>query len=200
MTTKLPLTAAKRKDINEWCDQVIGQHFSSLPKWVNRDLFYASFREELAKEVFSLCWSGETEISVTPILVAPLMSDNVNNIFDRGVGLNDCESYEIPDWWQALAKELPTRSHEKEFSAANVEVSDEDPDIDPSTIKLQLLLSKKGVNPDQFTYDSSTYEKSLVLMGDTKPFKETIKEMGGKWNANLKCGPGWIFAKKTLSP
>ena len=38
-------------------------------------------------------------------------------------------------------------------------------------------------------------DKSFVLFGDdTKKYKDYIKEMGGKWNANLKIGPGWIFS------
>ena len=40
-------------------------------------------------------------------------------------------------------------------------------------------------------------DKSFVLTGETKPFKEEIKKMGGKWNANLKDGiKGWIFSNK----
>jgi hypothetical protein len=36
--------------------------------------------------------------------------------------------------------------------------------------------------------------KSFVLIGDTKPYKEQIKKLGGKFNPNLKCGVGWIFS------
>jgi hypothetical protein len=37
-------------------------------------------------------------------------------------------------------------------------------------------------------------DKSFVIIGsDTKEHKEKIKAIGGKWNANLKCGGGWIF-------
>jgi hypothetical protein len=42
-------------------------------------------------------------------------------------------------------------------------------------------------------------EKSIVIRGDTIPYKESIKALGGKWNASLtdqssgeKFG-GWIF-------
>ena len=41
-------------------------------------------------------------------------------------------------------------------------------------------------------------EKSFVIRGNTKPYKELMKDMGGKWNAYLKDGPGWIFSKKHL--
>jgi hypothetical protein len=38
-------------------------------------------------------------------------------------------------------------------------------------------------------------EKSFVVRGeDTKKFKDTLKEFGGKWNSSLKDGAGWIFS------
>jgi len=43
-------------------------------------------------------------------------------------------------------------------------------------------------------------EKSIVLTGNTKPYKEEIKSLGGRWNSRLKDGDetmmGWIFPKK----
>ncbi len=38
-------------------------------------------------------------------------------------------------------------------------------------------------------------DKAIVVRGDTKPSATTLKEMGGKWNANLTGGSGWIFPK-----
>ena len=37
--------------------------------------------------------------------------------------------------------------------------------------------------------------KSVAVIGDTKTHKDTLKELGGKWNSRLKCGPGWIYPK-----
>jgi hypothetical protein len=41
--------------------------------------------------------------------------------------------------------------------------------------------------------------KSLAIIGDTRVWSENIKELGGKFNRNLKVGesvvPGWIFSK-----
>jgi hypothetical protein len=39
-------------------------------------------------------------------------------------------------------------------------------------------------------------EKAIVVRGDTKEWKEGLKELGGKYNANLRDGGGWIFPKK----
>jgi hypothetical protein len=39
---------------------------------------------------------------------------------------------------------------------------------------------------------------SLVVTGDTKKFKDKLKDIGGKYNGKLSVGPGWIFPKKDL--
>ena len=40
--------------------------------------------------------------------------------------------------------------------------------------------------------------KSVAVIGDTKPNKDTLKELGGKWNSRLRCGPGWIYPKTKI--
>lgn len=39
-------------------------------------------------------------------------------------------------------------------------------------------------------------EKSFAVIGETKPFKDQMKELGGAWNRGLTCGAGWIFSNK----
>ena len=45
-------------------------------------------------------------------------------------------------------------------------------------------------------------EKSIALFGDTKPIKEELKALGGRFNSNLRPFgednrvPGWVFPKK----
>jgi hypothetical protein len=41
---------------------------------------------------------------------------------------------------------------------------------------------------------SNYSDKSFVITGNTKEYKEELKEMGGKWNSKLTCGSGWIFS------
>lgn len=38
-------------------------------------------------------------------------------------------------------------------------------------------------------------ERSIVVQGDTRKYKEDLKKLGGKYNGKLKNGPGWIFPK-----
>lgn len=41
-------------------------------------------------------------------------------------------------------------------------------------------------------------EKAIAVIGDTKPIKDKLKELGGRFNFRLTCGAGWIFPKKQL--
>lgn len=42
-------------------------------------------------------------------------------------------------------------------------------------------------------------EKSFAVIGDTKPIKGLLSDLGGSFNARLKCGAGWIFSKTKLN-
>ncbi|MEO5990530.1 MAG: hypothetical protein ABIP68_02760 [Ferruginibacter sp.] len=42
-------------------------------------------------------------------------------------------------------------------------------------------------------------EKAIAVIGDTKPIKDKLKELGGRFNFRLSCGAGWIFPKTKLS-
>ena len=43
-------------------------------------------------------------------------------------------------------------------------------------------------------YVESYTEKSFVVLGNTKPHKDNIKKLGGKWNSKLRDNKmGWIF-------
>lgn len=41
-------------------------------------------------------------------------------------------------------------------------------------------------------------ERAFAVIGDTKPIKDKLYNLGGKFNKKLSCGPGWIFSKKRL--
>jgi hypothetical protein len=38
-------------------------------------------------------------------------------------------------------------------------------------------------------------DKCVAVMGDTKPHKDSLKAIGGKFNPWLKGGEGWVFPK-----
>lgn len=39
-------------------------------------------------------------------------------------------------------------------------------------------------------------EKAFAVVGDTKAHRKQLKQLGGRFNRNLRCGAGWIFSKK----
>ena len=39
-------------------------------------------------------------------------------------------------------------------------------------------------------------EKAFAIIGETRSISEKLKSLGGKFNARLSCGAGWIFSKK----
>ena len=41
-------------------------------------------------------------------------------------------------------------------------------------------------------------DKAFAVIGDTKAIKDTLKELGGRFNFRLSCGAGWIFSKTKL--
>ena len=60
--------------------------------------------------------------------------------------------------------------------------------------KIIQLLSSTNTNTLVVSDDVSwsSYKKSIIVYGNTRPIKEHIKKAGGKWNNKLK---GWIFYK-----
>lgn len=42
-------------------------------------------------------------------------------------------------------------------------------------------------------------EKSFAIVGDTKPIKKVLSNLGGSFNVHLSCGAGWIFPKSKIN-
>jgi hypothetical protein len=42
------------------------------------------------------------------------------------------------------------------------------------------------------------YGRGLAVIGETKPLREKLKLIGGRFNPKLSCGMGWIFRKSKL--
>lgn len=38
-------------------------------------------------------------------------------------------------------------------------------------------------------------ERAIAVIGNTKPIKEILKQLGGRFNLRLTCGAGWVFPK-----
>lgn len=64
------------------------------------------------------------------------------------------------------------------------------PSFNPSEYAQSLLGDREGVNIAKGITAEPVQNKVFVLRGETKPIKDIIKAMGGKWNSNLV---GWTF-------
>lgn len=101
-------------------------------------------------------------------------SDGINISKRSYVNLENCQ-----DLWEAAGME-------DGFFAFKSETVEAKPNYEPIEIKpgtVQIV-------------DYS--EKAVAVIGDTKPIKEKLQQLGGKFNARLTCGAGWIFSKKRL--
>lgn len=50
---------------------------------------------------------------------------------------------------------------------------------------------------DQSRMEAEYYsEKSIAVFGETKPWLEDMKRLGGKFNGSLRGRPGWIFSRQ----
>uniref|UniRef100_A0A6C0EMS6 Uncharacterized protein n=1 Tax=viral metagenome TaxID=1070528 RepID=A0A6C0EMS6_9ZZZZ len=66
-------------------------------------------------------------------------------------------------------------------------------------IPLRTLIKKKEPSSPNLTIEKYS-DRSIVVRGEkTKEYKDQLKELGGKWNPNLKGGAGWIFSLKKES-
>lgn len=65
----------------------------------------------------------------------------------------------------------------------------------PPPAKKEPIVDKKETSVEPLILVSYS-EKAFVVCGETKNFKELLLKLGGKYNAKLKCGQGWVFAVK----
>lgn len=59
-------------------------------------------------------------------------------------------------------------------------------------IKEKASVDAKGLDIQIIDYS----EKAIAVIGNTKPIADKLQNLGGRFNSNLSCGPGWIFSKK----
>lgn len=72
----------------------------------------------------------------------------------------------------------------------------------PRTEPKPRKAAAKKTEGDGKVYFDQYSEKSVIVFGDTKPVKDTIKELGGRWNRFVEtpCGQGaWFVSLSTWS-
>ena len=82
--------------------------------------------------------------------------------------------------------EESTRTEEKESAGAEEEET-------PSTESTEEeTTGNEEETPGAVTVCKYS-EKAIAVIGDTRPFADVLRANGGRFNARLTCGAGWIF-------
>lgn len=60
----------------------------------------------------------------------------------------------------------------------------------------KIKVQTEPVVPASGSFQIVDYsEKAIAIVGDTKPVKDILRNLGGRFNARLSCGAGWVFSK-----
>lgn len=104
------------------------------------------------------------------------------------------KSYEMEDYVAERCEIARTLVHQRVYK------KDFSPAVE-TTPDTQTTAAKSAPNPinGQGLEIIDYSEKSFAIIGDTKPIKETLKQLGGCFNGRLSCGAGWIFSKTKLN-
>jgi hypothetical protein len=117
--------------------------------------------------------------------------DNINDNLHRL--LYDCE---IP--LNGAYSGLVVRGENEPYSRNFYNVSFDVPEIAQTEAKESANFETVEVPAGEIQIIEYS-EKAIAVIGETKPIKDQLKEIGGKFNFRLSCGPGWIFSKKQLA-
>lgn len=88
-----------------------------------------------------------------------------------------------------------------EFLASPNFINDAALDEQPGQDKPELseITISDLLNEPKATIQIVDYsDRAFAVIGDTKPIKDVLFSLGGKFNRFLTCGAGWIFSKKHL--
>jgi chemotaxis protein histidine kinase CheA len=66
----------------------------------------------------------------------------------------------------------------------------------PAAKAMRKLLRTVGIPLEGLTLDTEKYDKALIIFGNTKPHRDSLNTLGGKWNGRLS---GWVFSKQKLT-
>lgn len=121
---------------------------------------------------------------------------NSGDLSGSWITLNDCKDYK--EFLERCKAAHPDES-DPEFMVQDVDNIPEGLDClewltekDFNDIK-QEISNESAPESDVKIIDYS--EKAIAVIGNTKPIKDKLKAAGGRFNAKLSCGAGWIFPK-----
>lgn len=118
---------------------------------------------------------------------------NEGNLFGKWISLDSCNSYE--DFLQKC-REVHKDEKEPEFMIQDNDDLPEGLDTLEWISESEFNDIKEALNDSAPKIGILDYsEKAIAVIGDTILYKDSLKRLGGKFNARLTCGAGWIFPK-----
>lgn len=99
------------------------------------------------------------------------------------------KTYTMEEYVNERLEYMSTLVHRRTYKKDYSPVQEPQPE---SNCEESSSISAQGIEIVDYS------EKAFAIIGDTKPIKGKLKELGGCFNGRLSCGPGWIFSKSKL--
>lgn len=120
---------------------------------------------------------------------------NEGSLKGKWISLDNCNSY---DDFIAECKKVHSDEADPEYMI-------QDSEDFPDGLDCMEWISREDFTDIKNAIDAARAfsiidysENAIAVTGDTKPIKDKLKALGGRFNPRLKCGAGWIFPKKKL--
>jgi len=157
-----------------------------------RDLF-AEMRKAAAKfeptSVYAIAPTPSEEDADNEYWTAP---DEHREKYSMGAGyyLGDSKY----NGWIVMKSNIDARSIENlQIAAAEGRFFCLETEVEPEKINIEPVEVQAG------SISIVEYgDKAIAVIGDTRPIKDKLKSLGGRFNFRLTCGAGWIFPKTKL--
>ena len=126
---------------------------------------------------------------------------NTSNEYDEVTEFNNGHSY-LPDYFLGTQNWYGWKVNKNKYFDVSKEENKEE--IYIAAAEERYFIPSEENKTTEITESSNTdleielidySAKAVAIIGDTKPLKDKLKSLGGRFNFRLKCGAGWIFPK-----
>lgn len=109
--------------------------------------------------------------------------------------IQDCDDF--PEGFSVVSGSLSEEEYNDILKACKEEEEEEESrgaeeEETSSTSSTESTESTEEETPGAVTVCKYS-EKAIAVIGDTRPFADVLRANGGRFNARLSCGAGWIF-------
>ena len=174
-----------------WTDGATEEEVSKIQyRWEDHKTDYTGDYRDYSPSNFNIVFGG-----INYIFLEREMSPEIEKLRDD---LKEMREWEERDLYQAFRTMFYKTSIPKNVTNLRVERTDITCgqfhdfyriafDVPENVVAEQIEID--GIEVIDYS------EKAIAVIGDTKPIKDHLKELGGRFNFKLSCGAGWIFPK-----